>query len=239
MNTKRYSRLASVEEKKNIKRAVSYVVLSIVTLIILVIFGLPLLIKFAGFIGNIGDSNNPVTIDDMTPPAPPQFDNIPEFTNQENLEITGMSENGARITIRANNDESEVVANSDGRFNFTFNLSDGENAIDAIATDTGGNVSTQTKTYNIVYDNTDPELTVESPSDNSSYYGAGQRQLTIKGNVNESVDLTINDRFVSVNEDGNFTFTTTLSEGENKFEVKAVDPAGNTSSTSLTTNFSL
>ncbi len=234
---KRYSRLASVEERKNIKRAYWYVILSILAVIFLIFLGLPTLVRFAGFVGDVAKSDKPVEINDNTPPAPPQFNDLPEFTKEEKLEITGRSENGATISIRANNETSEVVANSDGDFNFVFNLNDGQNTIDAKAKDLSGNESTQTQTYTIVFDNKEPELEVTSPADGSSYFGSGQRQLSIKGTVNEVVDLTINGRVAAVKEDNTFSFATTLSEGENKFEVKAIDMSGNETSTSFTVNF--
>lgn len=236
---KRYSRLASVQEKRNIKSAYFYITLSIISVVILVLFGIPLLVKFAGFVGEISKSNKPVEITDTTPPAPPQFDELPEFTNKETLNITGKSENGAVISIRANNDISEVVANSDGVFNFVFNLKLGENTIDAKAKDSSGNESTQTQTYKITYDNIEPKLEITSPSDGSSFYGSSQRQLSIKGTVNETVDLTINGRTIDVKDDNSFIYSTTLSEGENKFNVVATDPSGNENSTTLTVNFSL
>lgn len=239
MRTKRYSRLASVEERKNVKNAYKYIVWSIIALVLLIFLGIPTLVRFAGFIGDIAKSDKPVEVNDITPPAPPQFDEIPEFTNKEILEITGQSENAAIIKIRVNNNDSEVVANSEGKFSFTINLNKGENSIDATATDLSGNQSTQTQTFKISYDNEDPELTVESPADGSSFFGSGQRQLSIKGAVDENVDLRINDRFVSLKDDNTFSFATTLSEGENKFEIKATDPAGNESSTSLTVTFGL
>lgn len=234
---KRYSRLASVEERKNIKRAYWYVILSILAVIFLIFLGLPTLVRFAGFVGDVAKSDKPVEINDNTPPAPPQFNDLPEFTKEEKLEITGRSENGATISIRANNETSEVVANSDGDFNFVFNLNDGQNTIDAKAKDLSGNESTQTQTYTIVFDNKEPELEVTSPADGSSYFGSGQRQLSIKGTVNEVVDLTINGRVAAVKEDNTFSFATTLSEGENKFEVKAIDMSGNETSISFTVNF--
>lgn len=239
MSTKRYSRLASVEERKNVKNAYKYIVWSIIAIIFLIFLGVPTLVRFAGFIGDIAKSDKPVEINDITPPAPPQFDEIPENTNKETLEITGQSENSAIIKIRANNDDSEVVANNEGKFSFTFNLNKGENTIDATSTDLAGNQSTQTQTFRINYDNEDPELTIDSPSDGSSFFGSGQRQLSIKGTVDENVDLRINDRFVSLKDDNSFTFATTLSEGENKFDIVAMDPAGNESSSSLTVTFSL
>ncbi|WKZ25898.1 MAG: Ig-like domain-containing protein [bacterium] len=234
---KRYSRLANVEEKKNIKKAYLYVVLSIIALVLLVFLGIPTLVRFAGFVGEITKSGKPVEIVDTTPPAPPQFDEIPEFTNSSSLKITGKSESGATILIRANNSTVEVVANSDGEFNYTFQLKKGENTLDAKARDLANNESTQTNTYRIIFDSEVPEIVIESPADGASFYGSGQRQLSVKGTVSEKVNLTINERLVTVRDDGTFNFATTLTEGENKFEVKAVDMSGNESSTSFTVNF--
>lgn len=239
MTTRRYSRLASVEERKNIKNAYFYIILSILTVIFLIFLGLPILVKFAGFVGDVAKSDKPVEIQDITPPAPPQFDQLPEFTKKEILEIQGKSESGATIFIRANNNVTEVVANNDGVFNFSFNLLDGENTIDAKAIDLSGNESTQTQTYKIIYDNNEPKLEVTSPVDGTSYFGSGQRQLTIKGTVNEKVDLTINGRIVALKDDGTFSFSTTLAEGENKFDIVAMDPSGNETSATLTVTFSL
>ncbi|EKE06141.1 MAG: hypothetical protein ACD_19C00079G0046 [uncultured bacterium] len=239
MTVKRYSRLASVEERKNIKNAYFYVILSILAVIFLVFLGLPILVKFAGFVGDVAKSDKPVEINDITPPAPPQFGQLPEFTKKEILEIQGKSESGATISVRANNHITEVVANNDGVFSFSFNLLDGENTIDAKASDLSGNESTQTQTYKITYDNNEPKLEVTSPADGTSYFGSGQRQLSIKGTVNENVDLTINGRIIALKDGDTFSFSTTLAEGENKFEVKAIDPSGNETSTTLTINFSL
>jgi competence protein ComGC len=238
MTRRNYSRLASVEQKRNIKSAYFYILLSIIAVVLLVFLGIPTLVKFAGFVGTIGKSDKPVDISDTTPPAPPQFEDIPEFTNDENLEITGRSENGATIIIHTNGDTSEVVANSDGEFNFVFNLDKGENTINAKAKDTVGNVSTQTKTYAIYFDNTEPELEVSSPADGTSFYGSGQRQIQVKGTVDEKVNLTINERVVTVKDDGSFSYSTTLNEGTNTFEVKAIDPSSNESSSTFSINFS-
>lgn len=235
----RYSRLASVEERRNVINAYKYVVWSIIAILFLIFLGIPTLVRFAGFIGEIAKSDKPVEINDITPPAPPQFDEISEYTNKERIDITGQTEAGATIKIRSNNEDSEIIANNEGKFNFTFNLDKGENTIDAKAVDTSGNESTQTETYRIVNDNKEPELIVESPSDGASFFGSGQRQLSIKGKVDEIVDITINGRFVALKDDNTFSFATTLSEGENKFEVKATDPSGNESTSSLTVNFSL
>ena len=85
----------------------------------------------------------------------------------------------------------------------------------------------------------EPKLEVESPKDNESFYGLSQKQLIIKGKVDEKVDLRINDKFVSLKDDGSFSFTVNLNEGSNQFEVKAVDQSGNYTSTSFSVNFTL
>lgn len=233
----RYSRRQSVEEKRNIKKAYKYIALSIIAICFLIFLGLPTLIKFAGFLADIGKSDKPVDITDITPPAPPQFDSIPEFTNKERLDIAGTSEDGAIVTITTNGDSSDVVANSEGRFSFLFNLDKGENTIEARAKDTSGNESTPTKLVKVIFDNIDPVLDNLTPEDGASYYGSGQRQLVIKGSVNEQVNLLINERVVSVNDDSTFLFSTTLSEGINPFEIKAMDPAGNETKESFSVNF--
>lgn len=226
----RYSRLTTTEHRKNIKKVYLYVFLSIITLAVMIIFGLPLLVKFVGFIGNIKSPDSSLNIADTTPPAPPQFDLIPEYTNKDSMEIKGVSESGATILIRANNQQAEVLTDQTGSFSYVFKLKLGENTIDAKAKDTSNNESTQSRTYKIIYDNKSPEITVSTPSDGTSYYGNSQRQLVIRGSINESdATLTINGRFVSVDSEGNFSFSTTLQEGDNPFEVKAIDKAGNES----------
>ena len=120
---------------------------------------------------------------------------------------------------------------------FLFNLELGQNTISATAKDISGNLSNPTKIYIIVYDNIEPKLEVESPKDGESFYGPSQKQLVIKGKVDEKVDLRINDKFVSLKDDGSFSFTVNLNEGLNQFEVKAIDPSGNFTSISFSVNF--
>jgi hypothetical protein len=235
---KSYSRLASVEQKKNIKRAYSYIFLSILAVVFLVLFGIPLLVKFAGFVGDIAKSDKPVEINDITPPAPPHFDDIPDFVNNESIEITGTAESGATVRIRANNNDYEITANNEGVFTFMFNLKKGENSIDAIAIDSANNKSTQTQTQKIIFDSEEPKIEILSPSNGDNFYGSSQKQLNLKGTVDGVAEITINDRFVALKDDNSFVFNTSLNEGSNEFKIKAVDPAGNETETSITVNFS-
>ncbi|MCH7641057.1 hypothetical protein IID22_02590 [Patescibacteria group bacterium] len=236
---KRYSRLGRTEERKNIRRAFIFTILTIVSILLVIFFGLPAVAKFAGFLTDLRKSGQPVEKQDTIPPVPPRFELLPESTNELSIEIMGSTEPGATVILFLTNRKEEILANKDGEFSFSLLLLDGENTIAAQSMDQAGNQSQKTKTLTIVYDNDPPELEIASPQDGSEYYGSKQRQVVIKGNTEEGAILNINDRIVVVDQDGTFTFATTLSEGENTFNIKAQDKAGNTTEKALTLQFSL
>jgi len=237
--TNGYSRRARVEERKNIRKAYLYIILSVVSLVLLFFWGLPILIKFAGFFTNLGKSDKPVDVADITPPAPPWLGNVAEYTNKESLKIEGQSEEGANIILTFNGQTLETVANNEGVFSFNLSLLNGENKISAKAKDVSGNEGQETDTIEIMFDNLPPSLEIISPSDGESFYGPTQRQILIKGNTDSDSEVSINDRFTAVLEDGSFNFSQTLSEGTNSFNIISKDKAGNETSLSFSVNFVL
>jgi hypothetical protein len=66
-----------------------------------------------------------------------------------------------------------------------------------------------------------PELTVDAI--NETY----DSKATLKGKTEPTAKVKINDKEITVSEDGSFTLDVDLIEGENKFVVIATDPAGN------------
>ena len=229
--------MASVEANRNVKTAVWLGVLTIASIIILFIFGIPILGKFAGFVSDIGGSKNPIRINDKTPPAPPFVNQLPEYTNQSEVSLTGTSEEGATIKLIFNGDEKETVADEDGNFNFSLKLVKDDNTFELTARDLAGNISQKTKEYKIIFDDQKPEVTIESPQEGSKFYGSGQKEILIKGKTEAESNLTINGKFVSVGGEGNFEFRDSLGEGENKFNIKATDAAGNLTEMDLTVFF--
>lgn len=235
---RRYSRLSRLEERENIRRAVLFSLLTIISLALVFFLGLPAVAKFSAFLSDLRKSSEPVEREDSTPPVPPRFEPLPEATNQLRVDIKGSSEPGVSIILKLNNKEEEILANSDGEFNYTFALNDGENKISAYARDSAGNESQKTDVFNIIYDDEPPELSLKTPVDGTNYYGSKQRQVLLEGVTEEGVNININGRFVQVDSGGKFTFTTTLNEGENKFTILASDKAENTSEKTITLNFS-
>lgn len=234
----RYSRLAQTEEKKNTKKAYIFVGLSIISILLLIFLGIPAIVKMAAFLADLRSSNTTISQDDTTPPAPPQFDTLPEATNQENIDIKGTSEVGGSVEISLNGEAESVVVKNDGEFVLNVALSKGTNTISAIAKDTSGNESVRTEEQIIRFDNEKPDLAIKSPEDGASFFGSKQRQVNIEGITESDSEVHVNDRFVTVDSDGTFVYTTTLQTGSNVFVIKSKDLAGNESEAKITLNFS-
>jgi hypothetical protein len=232
-----YSRLQSVEEKRNLKSTIVFGVLTIAVIVFLGFVGVPLLGKVTLFVSNLHGSSKAVTKTDVTPPAPPRFNNFPAFTNQQNITVTGTAEPGATVKLSFGGGSQQILADKDGNFSFNLQLVGGDNNFSAVAVDPSGNQGQQSQTYDITFDNKPPSLAVTSPSDGTSFYGSSQRQVTIQGTTDTGSQITINDRIVSVDDSGNFQYTTTLNDGANPFVVKSTDQAGNMTEKDMTLNF--
>lgn len=233
----RYSRRATLEEKKNKRKAVLFVVLTIGMILALFFYGIPLLIRYTGFLTDLSKSDAPIESNDTTPPPPPRLDTLPEATKDLSVDVNGSTEAGATVILIINDKESEVLANKSGRFSKTLELLDGQNTVLAYAKDTAGNESKRTEEYTIVFDNEPPELELVSPEDGAERFGSSQRQVSIEGSTEEHATVTINDRLVVVDSSGRFSYTTTLSEGDNEFTIKAEDVASNATEQKITVKY--
>jgi hypothetical protein len=237
-NTQTYSRKNKVEEKRNIRKAIIFIVLTIGILVVFILYGFGALANFAVFLGELKKGSQPIVSDDQTPPIPPRFEPIPKATNQKNYEIKGSTEPGATIILSVNDNDHDLLANNEGEFRYAANLVDGENIISAFSQDDAGNKSNVIHTETIIFDNKNPELEITKPQDGATYYGSKERQLVIEGKTDEETKVNVNGRHVLVESTGKFTFLTTLSEGENKLTVKAEDIAGNTTEKVVTVTYS-
>ncbi len=235
---KAYSRLARVEEQRNFRRAFIFTLLTLGFILLAFFYGIPVVAKVASFVGDLRKSSTPVDKNDTTPPGPPRFNEIPEAVNKNDLTIGGYGEAGATIILHLNDSEEEVVTDADGKFSFSINLAKGENILSAKAKDQAGNESVSSKVYTVVFDNEAPKIEVSSPNDGASFYGSKEKQLTIKGTTKIGSTLTINDRIIKVEDDGSFSYTVSLNDGENNFHFKVVDQAQNQTEKDLKVNYS-
>ena len=108
----------------------------------------------------------------------------------------------------------------------TSALSDANHTIKFDASDNDGNVATQ-KSITIKVDTTAPELDITSPAEGSITNVA---TCIVSGTTNDATSspasLTVNGKNVTINADGSFSTTVTLSEGANVITIVATDDAG-------------
>ncbi len=222
-----YSRLESVEEKRNTRKAVIFVLLSLVIVVFLATNGLSLITKVINFASSFKKSPQTLELLDKTPPSPPFLQSIPDATNISPFEITGRVEQGNTVVINFNDKEEEIQTDENGNFSAKFELIKGDNTFFAYTKNPAGNVSQETNKYVLVFDNEAPDIKILSPSDGASFYGPKQKNVTIKGTTKIDSSVTINDRIATVNDDGGFSLNYSLSNGENNLVIKSVDKAGN------------
>lgn len=108
-------------------------------------------------------------------------------------------------------------------------LDDGQHTIKFDAADNDGNVATQ-KSITIKIDTVPPTLTVNSPTEGMVTNNA---TLVVSGVTNDAtsspVTLKVNNQPVEVQENGQWSTTITLTEGENTITIVATDSAGKAS----------
>lgn len=108
-------------------------------------------------------------------------------------------------------------------------LSDGNHTIKFDAADNDGNVATQ-KSITIKIDTVPPTLAVNSPTEGMVTNNA---TLVVSGVTNDAtsspVTLKVNNQPVEVQENGQWSTTIALTEGENTITIVATDSAGKTS----------
>lgn len=227
------SRRTSVEQNKNKRKIFLYILLSFLSILSILFFGIPLVVNYLGFFLDIKNTSTEIQISDTTPPAPPSFEPFSEYTNNDSIEIKGKTEAGSFVYLSINDNEYELIADNKGNFSRKIELVSQQTKISAYTKDASGNKSKINEAGMIILDKEPPELTITSPENNSEFFGSLSRQLTISGETERDAKLNINQRIVVINSEGIFSYTTTLSEGENNFLITSEDRAGNKTESTL------
>ncbi|KKQ75947.1 MAG: hypothetical protein US96_C0001G0023 [Candidatus Woesebacteria bacterium GW2011_GWB1_38_5b] len=232
-----YSRLEKIEHNKNLRTARLYIFLTIGVVLFLAFFGIKVVTQVARLFFDINSSSN-FDINDSTPPAPPFVKFLPEYTNQVELVITGTSEPGSTVEIKRNETEKNVLADNSGSFTARITLDLGENNLLFRSIDKSGNESLETRRWVIIFDNKSPDLTISKPKEGDKFFGPKQQLITVEGATDNDSSVTINERVVIVGSSGSFSYPFTLSDGENSFNIKSSDRAGNLTEITIKVNYS-
>jgi hypothetical protein len=164
---------------------------------------------------------------DTTPPMLVVNTNqLNEFTNQNNLIISGTVQKPGgtgKLFLKINNENVDISGTT---FRYTFYLSDGKNKISVVATDEAGNMASQELQF--FYDRMAPHIVITRPAagvnminfvgppDNSSV----EKTFTVSGFVQDPdpssgiESVTINGQAVKLQNDGSFEYVVNAFQGQ-------------------------
>ena len=214
-------------------------VLSIVILVggvFLAIFaGLPLLAKLAVGLSLLKGDEAKVTETAESPVFAPILEPLPQATNSSSILIRGYSDKDRQIIISVNGENAgSTETDSDGKFSFrNIRLNEGENKISVISKSKDN--ESEPADLTILFKKEPPVLEITEPSDGQTL--RIEAKTLIKGYTDPDTNLSINDHRIIIDRDGNFSYPVTLSEGENIYQIKSEDTAGNQTVKELKINF--
>lgn len=234
----RFVRREGIDQEAKIrKRAILFGFLTLILLVVIVFWGIPFLIRFAAFLGEVRQTTESEVVEDKIPPSSPQFSAVPEATNSAVINLSGFSEPNSKVEIYLNDKlVAETQANQDGEIQVEkIFLRKGKNILYAVAIDEAKNKSEPSETIEILFDDEPPELEIISPADNETVY---EQKIEIKGKTeSDQIKVTVNDHLVLLEKEGEFTYAYELAEGKNEIEIVAEDPAGNKTEKKITITY--
>lgn len=232
------SRLQRKREKDSLRQAFKYLLLAFGLLFLLIRFGLPALIKMAAFLGDLNSSKQPIEKQESLPILAPRLNPLPLATSSAEINISGYSQPGSTVKLFLRGiSVEETTTDAQGEFSFRqVHLKDGENEIYTEANDNQGQESGPSTTYKVTLDSEAPKLEISQPQDGQRFFDKDS-PITVAGKTEAGTDLTINDRFVLVKDDGSFSATQSLNSRDNQIEVLVRDDAGNETKKSLKVNY--
>ncbi|WP_072193734.1 Ig-like domain-containing protein [Pantoea stewartii] len=218
----------------------------------------PYTVTLTDIAGNTSTASGSVTVDTVPPVlqvATPSGDGVLNATEiQQPLVLTGTSENGATIVASFNGTTVTTTANTDGTWTLNVpdaalsGLSDGSYTLTVTATDSAGNVSTNTSNLTVKADAASlPTLTL-NPFAGDNVVDGAERQVsqvlsgtTTNVEQGQTVTLTVGSDVFSgtVLGDGTWQLTVpaevlaSLADGSASYTVAVSDAAGNTATGSL------
>jgi hypothetical protein len=221
------SRLVRNAEEQITKKTVVLGFLTVISFVLIIIFGLPFLVKFSIFLGETKSSKEKNVKEVVLPPLAPRLVLPFEATNSGVIAIKGLAE--ANVTVELLKNEVSIgktQVTPEGDFVFEgVELNKGENAFNAIAMTEMGGSSEISKTANVVYDDQPPELTLLNP--NADSITVDKAEYEVSGNTEKGASVLINGHVGMVDDNGKFKLKIQLSSGKNDVEIVAQDLAKN------------
>jgi len=221
------SRLTSKKEESITKKTIFLGILTVGLFVLMIVFGLPFLVKFSVFLGESKKNQNEELLVQTLPPLPPRLILPFEATNSARISIAGVAEPGVVVELLKNDVMLDSTQTSQqGEFNFTLvDLNEGDNFFSAVAITEKGGSSDLLKSLVVTFDNQLPELEITNPSEEK--LTIDYDDFDIVGKTEGGASVLINGKVTIVDDEGNFKLKVQLEAGKNEFEVVVKDLAGN------------
>ncbi|MBP9817996.1 hypothetical protein KBC75_04605 [Candidatus Shapirobacteria bacterium] len=220
------SRIERKNEEEITKKTVFMGVATVLVIGLLLVFGLPLLVRLSIFLGDL-KKNNQTTTQKVLPPMTPRIVLPFEATNSATILVSGFGEKGTTVELLKNDvsvGKAEVTEN--GEFNFSDIILDGgENLFSAISISDKSGSSEPSKPLAINFDDQAPVLTMINPSEDK--LTVDYADFDVIGQTEKEARVTINGRIAMVDDAGKFKFKYQLTSGDNSLELVVRDLAGN------------
>jgi hypothetical protein len=231
------TRLSRRLERKSKKNLFLTVIGIIIIFYVLLRFGIFLLANFSLYISQIGNKNESSKNNQSSYVSPPVLNALPEATNSARIVISGSALKGEEVLLYVNDEEVDnQLVNDKGEFSFIQILDKGANEIKTKAK-IGNKESDFSDIFNVTYQDSAPQLSIDSPSDGASF-GKGDGNVTVSGKTDPNADVTINGFWAVTDENGQYSYTLNLKNGENQIIVTSTDKAGNKTEKSIKVNYS-
>lgn len=221
------SRLDKKAEDEITKKTIFLGLITVLVLVLTVVFGLPLLVRFSILLGDLKNKQDSEIVEKVIPPMMPRLILPFEATNSARIDLRGVAEKGVSIEL-LKNDVSVGKVETDEAGEFVFKdifLEAGESIFTAVAISKAGDSSEISKELTLAYDNEAPPLTMTNPSETSVKVESDD--FDVVGVSEKGVSVTINGRVAMVDDAGSFKLKLQLAIGKNEVEIIVRDLAGN------------
>lgn len=229
------SRLTRRTEKQT-KRQLYFSLTGIAaTLIFLSVFGPMVLTFFGGVIDSFqGKNKNQINYLSLAPYQTPTLDPLPQATPSASITIIGRSQyTDGQIEVFLNNSSYKEAEIDDNNFEIkNIKLDVGENTI-KIRYKKGDKKSDFSQEQKIALIKDAPKLEISNPKDNATF-GKADQDIVINGQTDADNSVNVNGFRAIVDISGNFSYTITLKEGENKITIEALNEAFKTTTKTIT-----
>jgi len=233
------SRLERKTDNEITRKTIFLGLITIAVFVLLLVFGLPLLIRFSVFLGDTRNRNSAVQSENTLPPLPPRIFVPYEATNSASINIEGSAEAKTKVELMKDDVAIETVeVDESGEFVIeNVSLDEGDNIFIARAVSEDGLVSELSKSLEIELDQKVPELTMTNPSEDS--VTVDYADFDVVGVSEPGVSVTVNGRVALVDAEGNFKLKMQLVPGKNEMEVVVRDLAGNETKKKITVTYDI